>query len=69
MMHASNPAIAGANATLTIRRRTSRLGYTIRHYPARLVSRTRTSLVVEYLNEAGRIVRRAAFSSQVQVHA
>jgi len=68
MQDASNPAIAGANATLTIRRRTSRLGYTIRQYPARVVSATRTSLVVEYVNDLGRVARRAAFTSQVQLH-
>lgn len=63
------PAVAGANATLTIRRRTSKQGYTERRYPARLVSRTRTSLVVEYVTDTGKIARRACFASQVRVHA
>lgn len=63
------PAVPGATATLTIRRRTSKAGYTVRSYPARVVSSSRGLVVVEFINEASRIVRRACYPSQVRVHA
>lgn len=64
-----NAPFLGANATLTIRRRTRRQGYTERSYPARVVASSRGLITVEFINEADRLVRRACYPSQVRVHA
>jgi hypothetical protein len=68
MSKPSFPASTGMNATLTIRRRTSRAGYTVRQYPARVVSRSRGAVIVDYVTDADTIARRACYPSQVRVH-
>jgi hypothetical protein len=60
--------LPGVNATLTIRRRSAGI-VREKRYPARVIRRGRDTVIVEYINEAGIIERRAAYESQVQVHA